>query len=36
MSYGSDFGCSVGAPGVHTRLTNYYFWLSEHVVEDPV
>ncbi|KAH1014930.1 hypothetical protein HUJ05_012731 [Dendroctonus ponderosae] len=26
-SYGSDLGCSVGAPGVFTRLTSYYFWL---------
>ncbi|CAG9763637.1 unnamed protein product [Ceutorhynchus assimilis] len=27
-SYGSDFGCSVGMPGVYTRLTSYFFWLT--------
>ncbi|KAJ8912543.1 hypothetical protein NQ315_006614 [Exocentrus adspersus] len=26
-SYGSDFGCEVGLPGVHTRLTSYLSWL---------
>ncbi|XP_066137496.1 brachyurin-like [Euwallacea fornicatus] len=30
-SYGSDFGCSVGAPGVYTRLTSYYFWLTANL-----
>ncbi|XP_066245763.1 chymotrypsin-like [Euwallacea similis] len=30
-SYGSDFGCSVGAPGVYTRLTSYYSWLAANV-----
>lgn len=29
-SYGSDLGCSVGWPGVHTRLTSYYFWLESN------
>ncbi|KAL1512812.1 hypothetical protein ABEB36_002336 [Hypothenemus hampei] len=30
-SYGSDFGCSVGAPAVHTRLTRFASWLSQNV-----
>ncbi|KAF7267629.1 chymotrypsin-like isoform X2 [Rhynchophorus ferrugineus] len=30
-SYGSDFGCSAGFPGVYTRLTSFYFWLETHV-----
>ncbi|XP_050305958.1 brachyurin-like [Anthonomus grandis grandis] len=31
VSYGSVLGCNVGFPGVHTRLTSFYFWLENHL-----